>query len=118
MYLTLRRGYSPTGSRFIPAAPANAGTPRRRCPRHTMVLAAFSSRSNTSPQDGQTWVRTDRLVATRCVQRLPSGNTPLQSWLVYWAGTATTRLPAYAALLSRMVRNAHHPASLMLLARW
>ena len=30
--LTLRRGYSPTGSRF--SAPATAGTPRRRCPRH------------------------------------------------------------------------------------
>jgi hypothetical protein len=30
--LTLRRGYSPTGSRFIP--PANAGSPRRHCPRH------------------------------------------------------------------------------------
>jgi hypothetical protein len=25
---------------------------------------------------------TDRLFATRCGQRLPSGNTPLQSWLV------------------------------------
>lgn len=32
LYLTLRTGYSPTGSRFI--APANAGTPRRLCPSH------------------------------------------------------------------------------------
>jgi hypothetical protein len=63
------------------------------------------------------WVRTDRLLATRCVQRLPSGNTPLQSWVVYAGGTATTHLPAYAALLVRMVRNAAQPASEMLLAR-
>src|SRR5215469_8806523 len=41
-----------------------------------MLSAAFSSRSSTSPQDGQTWVRTDRLLATRCIQRLPSGSTP------------------------------------------
>jgi hypothetical protein len=32
LYLTLRRGYSPTGSRFIPVAYATS--PRRRCPRH------------------------------------------------------------------------------------
>ncbi len=30
--LTLRRGYSPAGSRFIPAG--NPASPRRRCPRH------------------------------------------------------------------------------------
>src|SRR5215472_18713211 len=83
-----------------------------------MLRAAFWSRSSTSPQEGQTWVRTDRLFATRCVQRLPSGNTPLQFWLVYAGGTATTHLPAYAALLVRLARNAAQPASLMLLARW
>jgi hypothetical protein len=38
-----------------------------------MFSAAFSSRSMTSLQDGQMWVRTDRLVATRCGQGLPSG---------------------------------------------
>jgi hypothetical protein len=55
-YLTLRWGYSPAGSRFIPAGiPAS---PRRRCPRHKMFLAAFSSRSSTRPQLVQTWVRT------------------------------------------------------------
>jgi hypothetical protein len=31
-YLTLRMGYSPTGSRFIAAG--SPATPRRRCPRH------------------------------------------------------------------------------------
>jgi hypothetical protein len=31
-------------------------------------------------------VRTDRLFATRCVQRPPSANTPLQSWLVEACG--------------------------------
>ncbi len=41
------------------------------------------------------WVRTLRLLGTRSPQ-------PLQSWLVYWAGTATTRRPAHAALASRM----------------
>jgi hypothetical protein len=30
--LTLRRDYSPAGSRFIPAG--NPASPRRRCPRH------------------------------------------------------------------------------------
>ena len=58
--LTLRRGYSPTGSRFNP--PANAGSPRRRCPRQRMFLAAFRSRSSMRPQVVQTWVRTDRLL--------------------------------------------------------
>src|SRR5262249_36329314 len=57
--LTLRRGYSPTGSRFLPAGPP--ASPRRRCPRQKILLAACSSRSNTSPQCVQTWVRTDRL---------------------------------------------------------
>lgn len=33
-------------------------------------------------------------------------------------GTATTRRPAYAALPSRMVRNAAHPASEIAFARW
>jgi hypothetical protein len=58
--LTLRRGYSPTGSRF--SAPANAGTPRRRCPRQSMFLAAFRSRSRMRPQCVQTCVRTDKLL--------------------------------------------------------
>jgi len=31
-FLTLRRGYSPTGSRFIPVGIPTS--PRRRCPRH------------------------------------------------------------------------------------
>src|SRR5258707_4448814 len=75
-----------------------------------MFFAAFSSRSMTSPQDGQIWVRTERLFWTRSPQ-------PLQSWLVHAGGTATTHLPAYAALLVRMVRNCAHPASLMLFAR-
>jgi len=35
----------------------------------------------------QTWVRTLKLLGTRSPQ-------PLQSWLVWWAGTATTRRPA------------------------
>jgi SAM-dependent methyltransferase len=58
--LTLRRGSSPTGSRFIP--PAIAGSPRRRCPSHWMFNAAFRSRSTTSPQCVQTCVRTLRLL--------------------------------------------------------
>src|SRR5260221_3662722 len=55
--LTLRTGYSPTGSRF--SAPTIAGTPRRRCPRQWMLRAAFSSRSRMSPQLVQTGVRTE-----------------------------------------------------------
>ena len=64
------------------------------------------------------WVRTDRLLATRCVQRLPSGNTLstlLQSWLLNAGGTAIAHVPAYTALL---VRNAAHPVSQMRLSRW
>jgi hypothetical protein len=41
-----------------------------------MLRAAFSSRSMTSPQEVQTWVRTLKLLGTRAPQ-------PLQSWLVY-----------------------------------
>jgi hypothetical protein len=40
--------------------------------------------------DVEAWVRTDRLLATRCVQRLPSGSTPLHSWVVYAGGIAST----------------------------
>jgi hypothetical protein len=59
LMLTLRRGSSPTGSRFIPAGiPAS---PRRRCPSQSMLLAAFSSRSRIRPQLVQTGVRTLRL---------------------------------------------------------
>ena len=87
--LTLRRGYSPTGSRFIPAGiPAS---PRRRCPRHTMFLAAFRSRSRIRPQVVQTWVRTLKDFCMRSPQ-------PEQSCDVYAGLTASTRFPAHAAL--------------------
>jgi hypothetical protein len=94
--LTLRRGYSPTGSRFIP--PATAGGPRRRCPRHWMVLAAFSSRSRMRPQFVQIWVRTLR----RFWMRSPH---PLQSCEVY-AGLTTP------ATVLRGIRWTHHFHSL------
>src|SRR5258708_7752529 len=92
------------GSRFN--APAIAGTPRRRCPRHWLVLAAFASRSNTSPQEGQTWVRTLRRLGTRAPQ-------PLQSWVVNAEATASARFPAHAALYARSDRKWPHPASWM-----
>jgi len=56
-----------------------------------MFRAAFSSRSSTSPQQGQTWVRTLKDLSMRSPQ-------PLHSWLVYCAGTATTRFPAHAGV--------------------
>jgi len=59
-YLTLRTPYRAAGSRFIPAG--SPASPRRRCPRQRMFLAAFSSRSKMSPQFVQTCVRTDRLL--------------------------------------------------------
>src|SRR5260221_11985824 len=73
--LTLRTGYSPADSRSSDAATATP--PRRARPALSMFLAAFSSRSSTSPHSGfgQTWVRMDRLLRTRLPQ-------PLQSWLV------------------------------------
>jgi hypothetical protein len=70
--LTLPR-LKPGDSRFFAAAYATA--PRRACPARSMFFAAFSSRSKTNPQAGQTWVRTLRLLGTRSPQ-------PLQSWLV------------------------------------
>src|SRR5262249_56695592 len=94
--LTLGRGYSPTGSRFIP--PATAGSPRRLCPSHWMFLAAFSSRSRISPHLVQTWVRTLNDFCTRSPH-------PLHSWEVYAGLTASTRFPAHAALQVRMVRK-------------
>src|SRR5262245_53664501 len=68
-----------------------------------MFRAAFTSRSNTSPQDGQTWGRTESLFWMRAPQ-------PLQSCDVYAGGTASTRLPAHAALQARMTRKACQPA--------
>jgi hypothetical protein len=104
--LTLRTGYSPTGSRFVPAGiPAS---PRRRCPRHWIFRAAFSSRSSMRPQCIQTWVRTLKDFSTRSPQ-------PEQSCDVDAGSTASTRLPAHAALRARMMRKWPQPASRMLL---
>jgi hypothetical protein len=41
-----------------------------------MFFAAFSSRSSTSPQDGQTWVRTDSLKSSCVVDVLLVGLVP------------------------------------------
>jgi hypothetical protein len=71
-----------------------------------MFRAAFRSRSRISPQCGQTCVRTLKLLRTR----LPH---PLHSWEVYAGGTASTRLPAHAALQASIVRKAYQPASWM-----
>ena len=87
--LTLRTRYSATGSRFI--APAIAGAPRRRCPSHKIFLAAFRSRSKISPQFVQACVRTLRDFKIRSPQ-------PEQSCDVYAGLTASTRLPAHAAV--------------------
>ena len=43
---------------------------------------------------------------------------PEQVWLVNAGSTASTVLPAFAALKFRMARNADHPASCMDFARW
>src|SRR5215469_3840583 len=111
--MTLRRGYSPTGSRF--SAAGIPATPRRLCPSQRMLLAAFSSRSATYPHFGQLWVRTESALAMRSPQSVPSARTLEQSWVVYAAGTASTRLPAHAALYARTDRKWRHPASCMLL---
>src|SRR5262245_37880997 len=80
-------------SRFTTAPSATA--PRRACLARNLFLAAFSSRSSTKPQEGQTGVRTDRRFSTRAPQ-------PLQSWLVEASATNTTCLAAYAAVEPRM----------------
>src|SRR5258708_13452504 len=83
----------------------------RFSPRFRRVFVAFSSRSTMSPQDGQMWVRTERLFGRRAPH-------PLHSWDVHAGGTATTRRPAYAAVPSRRARNAAHPASESDWASW
>src|SRR5260370_41461502 len=75
-----------------------------------MFLAACASRSNTRPQDGQQWVRTLSVLGTRSPQ-------PEHSWLVYAGLTASTRLPAHAALKASMDRKRLQPASWILLLR-
>jgi hypothetical protein len=47
-----------------------------------MLSAACASRPSTSPQDGQTCVRTRTRLGTRSPH-------PEHSWLVYWAGIAS-----------------------------
>src|SRR5262245_66436375 len=69
-----------------------------------MFRAAFSSRSSLSPQFGQTFVPTESDFSTRAPQ-------PEHSWEVYAGLTASTRLPAHAAVHARIVRNWPHPAS-------
>src|SRR5262245_60706547 len=108
-FLTLRRGYSPTDARFIAAATPTA--PRRGCPAHGVVLAAFWSRSSTTPQEGPLWVRTKSAFCARCPH-------PRQSCLGYCAGTTTTCLPAPAAVSARRVEQCANPASERDLLRW
>ena len=102
------QGLKPHG--FSVHRPAIARTPRRRCPRHWILRAAFSSRSMMSPQWVQTWVRTESDFWMRSPQ-------PLQSCEVYAGLTASARFPAHAALKARRVRNWPHPASRRLLLR-
>jgi hypothetical protein len=78
------------GARATTTASPPVARTRRACPAHWIFLAAFRSRSRTSPQWGQTCVRTLRLLRTRSPH-------PLQSCDVYAGGTASTRLPAHAA---------------------
>jgi hypothetical protein len=75
-----------------------------------MFLAAFRSRSMTSPQVLQTCVRTRKDLWIRLPQ-------PEQSCDVYAGGTASTRLPAHAAVYTRRDRRWRHPASRMLVLR-
>jgi hypothetical protein len=65
--------YSPSlqGRRFSVPPAGTPASPRRACPAQGMVVAEFSSRSMTSPQFGQVWVRrvrTERLLRTRLPQ--------------------------------------------------
>src|SRR5262249_35002216 len=72
-FLTLRRAFA---RRVLGSSPQVAPrVPTRRCPRQCMFLAAFWLRSKTRPQEGQRWVRTQRLFCTRAPHLL-------QSWLV------------------------------------
>src|SRR5215469_11715197 len=67
----------------VPTCPAvrrGAATARAAA---RIFSAAFSSRSRTSPQEGHTWVRIDRVFLTRNPQ-------PEQSWVVNRGETATT----------------------------
>src|SRR6185369_16617455 len=100
----LRRGFSVLRSRYPSPSPKGR-------PAHSMFLAALWSRCRLVPHSGHRCQRTDKPLDTSTPQ-------PEHVWLVNAGLTATTRLPAHAALWVRMLRNAAHPASLMLLARW
>src|SRR5215471_12780198 len=84
--------------------------PRRLCPSRSIFFAALWSRCKLVPHFGQRCQRTDKPLATSTLQ-------PEQIWLVNAGLTAITERPAHAALKLRMLRNAAHPASAMLLAR-
>src|SRR6516225_8740165 len=74
-----------------------------------MLRAAFSSRSRISPQWVQTCVRAPRLLGTRAPRLL-------QSWDECAGLTASTHLPAHAALhakIVKIVRNWLRPVSWM-----
>ncbi len=107
--LTLRRGESPTGSRFSDAG--SPTPPRRRGPRLAMFLAALWSRCRRVAQSGPSWQRTD----TPCWTIAPR---PAHVWLVNAGSPACPVLPAFAAVTIRMARKADPPASAMDLARW
>src|SRR5262249_438520 len=109
IFLTPRRGESPTDARFTTAGWPTA--PRGICPARKMFMAGLWSRSAMNPQKGQTWVRLERRFSTRS----PHAE---QSCDVYCGATTITCFSAHAALCSSVVRNDDHPASLMLLARW
>src|SRR5215471_17323020 len=88
-FLTLRRGYSPTDSRFSEAS--TPAPPRRLCPSRSMFLAALWSRCRLVPQSGQLCQRTDKPFDTMTPQ-------PEHLWLVNAGLTACTRFPAPTAL--------------------
>jgi hypothetical protein len=93
-------------------------------PARPVLWCAPRSRRGPAPAHRtgrqRTWVRTDRLVATRCVQRTaaPSGQHPTTVLAGVRGRDRNHLTPAHAALASRIVRNVAQPASLMRLARW
>ena len=82
------------------------------CPSRRIFLAALWSRCRLVPHSGHACQRTDKPLETIAPQPGPE-----HRWLVNAGLTACTHFPAFAALEARMVKNALHLASAILLAR-
>src|SRR5262249_1093085 len=87
---TLRVGYSPVGSRFLPAG--SPASPRRPCPAQWILLAALASLSRTF----RSWCRRGSAHSSSSGCAPHSLSNPGTLYAIYAGATPPTRLPAHA----------------------